>query len=118
DAARRETLEEAGLDLAGPWVALYPVLSVPVNITEPSLRRHWPGWLTTIPCYPFAVWAADAAIRLSAEHSEFRWASLDAARGRVRWDTDRAALDPLVRTVAPVAEPPHPRPGAPNLGVA
>ena len=95
DAARRETLEEAGIQPAGPWIALKPVLSVPVNVIRPDARRHWPGWLTTIPCHPFAVLVAHGALRLSGEHSEFRWALLDEARTLVHWDTDRIALAAL-----------------------
>ena len=102
EAARRETLEEAGFMPTGPWIALGRVLSVPVNAIRPDLRKHWPGWLTTIPCYPFAVETAGHVIRLSAEHAEFRWARLDEARELVHWDNDRAALaalDPAVRAL-------------------
>jgi dATP pyrophosphohydrolase len=102
EAARRETFEEAGFQPVGPWIPLGHILSVPVNVIRPNLRKHWPGWLTTIPCYPFAVEAAGHAIHLSAEHAEFRWARLDEARQLVHWDNDRAALavlDVAVRTM-------------------
>jgi dihydroneopterin triphosphate diphosphatase len=95
DAARREAREEAGIEPAGPWIALKPVLSVPVNVIRPDLRRHWPGWLTTIPCHPFAVESPQGSIRLSAEHAEFRWVGRDQARELVHWDTDRMALAAL-----------------------
>jgi 8-oxo-dGTP pyrophosphatase MutT (NUDIX family) len=68
---------------------------VPVNVIRPDARRHWPGWLTTIPCHPFAVRVAHSAVRLSGEHSEFRWARLDEARTLVHWDSDRIALAAL-----------------------
>jgi dATP pyrophosphohydrolase len=98
EAARRETLEEAGLEWVGPWIALAPRLSVPVNVIRPDLRKHWPGWLTTIPCHPFGFEAPDQPIRLSAEHAEFCWARLREARELVHWDNDRIALSALEGT--------------------
>jgi dATP pyrophosphohydrolase len=95
DAARRETLEEAGIEPAGPWMALSPIMSVAVRVIRPDLRRHWPGWLETIPCHPFAVEAPDQPIRLSAEHAEVRWARLAEARTLVHWENDRVALRAL-----------------------
>src|SRR5713226_4417101 len=100
-----ETLEEAGIEPAGRWIALTPVLSVPVNVIRPDLRKHWPGWLTTIPCYPFAVEAPGQPIRLSAEHAEFRWARPDEARELVHWDNDRVALAALEVAVRPMRNP-------------
>src|SRR5262249_35441791 len=94
-AARRETAEEAGLAPAGRWLALAPVLSIPVSVIRPAERRHWPGWLSTIPCHPFAVPVADERITLSPEHTEYCWASLGEALRLVRWDNDRAALAAL-----------------------
>jgi dATP pyrophosphohydrolase len=94
-AARRETREEAGIEPAGPWIALKPVLSVPVNVIRPDLRKHWPGWLTTIPCYPFTVEAPAHPIRLSAEHAEFRWVRPAEGHQLVHWDNDQVALAAL-----------------------
>ncbi len=94
-AARREASEEAGIEAAEGWIALKPLLSVPVNVIRPAERKHWPRWLSVIPCYPFAVAAGDEPIRLSPEHTQFRWTSIDDARALVRWDNDRVALTAL-----------------------
>jgi dATP pyrophosphohydrolase len=118
EAARRETREEAGIECRGRWIALAPVLSVPVHVIRPGLRKHWPGWLTTIPCYPFAAETPEGPLRLSAEHAEYRWARLDEARALVHWDNDRVVLAALaegVRPMGPSAQPtPRPDPHSPR----
>jgi dATP pyrophosphohydrolase len=98
-AARREAFEEAGIETAEGWLALKPVLSVPVNVIRPAERRHWPRWLSVIPCYPFGVGAGAGPIRLSPEHTEHRWTSVDDARALVRWDNDRIALTALAEAL-------------------
>jgi dATP pyrophosphohydrolase len=98
-AARREAFEEAGIEGAEGWLALKPVLSVPVNVIRPVERRHWPRWLSVIPCYPFAVAAGTEPIRLSPEHTGFCWRSIDEARTLVRWDNDRIALTTLTEAL-------------------
>jgi dihydroneopterin triphosphate diphosphatase len=104
EAARRETREEVGIEPVGPWIALKPVLSLPVNVIRPDARKHWPGWLTTIPCYPFAIEASSSTVfHLSQEHSECRWAHSDEARALVHWDTDRVALTALEVLLRPDA---------------
>jgi dATP pyrophosphohydrolase len=97
--ARREASEEAGIETAAGWLALKPVLSVPASVIRPAERKHWPRWISMIPCYPFAVALGTALIRLSPEHTEFRWTSLDEARALVRWDTDRIALTALAEAL-------------------
>jgi hypothetical protein len=72
---------------------------VPVNVIRPAERKHWPRWLSAIPCYPFAVAAGGEPIRLSPEHSHFRWTSIDEARALARWDNDRIALTALAEAL-------------------
>jgi dATP pyrophosphohydrolase len=106
-AARREAFEEAGIATPEGWLALRPVLSVPVSVIRPAERKHWPRWLSVIPCYPFAVAAGTEPVRLSPEHTHFRWTSIDEARAVVRWDNDRIALTALAEALRPLpAGPP------------
>jgi dATP pyrophosphohydrolase len=101
EAARREAREEAGIETPEGWVSLSPVLTVPVSAIRREARKHWPGWLSTIPCYPFAVRSDADAFRLSTEHTEFRWAPIDEAPALVRWDNDRIALRALAAVLGP-----------------
>jgi dATP pyrophosphohydrolase len=98
-AARREAFEEAAIETAEGWLALNPVLSVPVNVIRPAERKHWPRWLSVIPYHPFAVAVGAGPIRLSSEHTEHRWTSIDEARALVRWDNDRIALTALAEAL-------------------
>jgi hypothetical protein len=68
---------------------------VPVSVIRPDVRTHWPGWLRSIPYYLFAVAVSGGTIRISAEHTDFRWTRVEEARTLVRWENDRIALAAL-----------------------
>ena len=92
-AARRETIEETGLDSNCKTYALEAEAIVPVHCFE--ARKIWPKDLTHIPEYCFAVDATGAEISLSDEHTEYRWLDYDAATKLLTYDSNRAALKEL-----------------------
>jgi dATP pyrophosphohydrolase len=91
-AARRETREEAGIAEPRPVYRLDMVSGVAKSCF--AAGRHWPANLYIVPKHYFAMDAGAGAdgIRISAEHSEFRWASYAAAREALRYDDDKNAL--------------------------
>ena len=82
DAARREAMEEGGIQPNAGFSALDTVSGFPFN------NR-------VITQYAFAVELNDKAVRLSEEHSEYRWLPFDEAWRTLKWDGDRAALTEL-----------------------
>jgi len=97
-AAKREALEEAGIPVSRKYFLLQSKDYVPVS--EFTGRDHWPRALDVIPEHYFAVETAGLEIALSAEHTEFRWASCEEARALLRWDGNKTALWELGQRLA------------------
>ena len=90
EAAKRETVEEAGIPSSADLFMLGTTASVP---TFHFKARHlWPKGLYVIPAYYFAVRASDVEIALSHEHTEYRWVDYYGGVGLLHWDDDRTAL--------------------------
>lgn len=88
-AARRESLEEGGIEARGGWIALDSRASIPRTAFAGA---PWPEDVFVIPEFCFAVDIGDAEIRLSKEHEQFAWLGYEAARERLTWDSNRVAL--------------------------
>ena len=103
EAARREAWEEARVPLDASLRRLAAVGRVPAAVFRD--RWHWPPELTAIPEYSFAVAAAPETVRCSAEHDLVEWLPYPAARERLNWASNRAALAELhaALTGAPAA---------------
>lgn len=114
EAARRELAEETGIE-APPerWLALDAQASVPAVV-----YRDWRDWgpdVFVVREFAFGVEIGEqAAIRLSKEHTEYRWLGLGAAQAVVRYDSNRTALwelnERLTRATALTARQPEPLP--------
>ena len=88
-AARREALEEGGIESRSHWMALDSRASIPRTAFPGA---PWPETVFVIPEFCFAVDIGDAEIRLSKEHEQFAWLGYEAARERLTWDSNRVAL--------------------------
>jgi dATP pyrophosphohydrolase len=95
EAAKRETLEEAGLPECLAFLKLDTVFSVPVTIYKDS--HIWGEDLYVIPCYCFGVLVDTDPIRLSKEHIEFKWSKYDNAKKLLKYESDKLALWELDR---------------------
>ena len=84
-AARREVVEETGIEPQ----RLYNLSRVE------SFYRHTTGEVVLIPQFAAFV-AADAAVRLSAEHDRAEWLTTDEAARRFAWPRERRALDDIL----------------------
>ena len=92
-AARREAKEEAGIPEESTFYGLESRSTVPVS--NFAARRDWPKDLLTIPEIPFGVKIDTTDLRLSEEHTEFRWASYEEAKKLLSWDSNKNALREL-----------------------
>lgn len=90
DAAKRETLEESGVQ-SNQWIALQSLAYLPVTVISPAARRHWDKDLFVIPEYTFGFWCQQE-IRLSDEHTEYLWLPYEEALEKLKWDSNRTAL--------------------------
>jgi dATP pyrophosphohydrolase len=88
-AARREAVEEAGVSSRARLVRLDARAMLPV---EHVYGFRWGPDVLVIPEFCFGVQVGDAGIRLSREHTEFRWVSYKTAMRHLHWDSNRTAL--------------------------
>jgi dihydroneopterin triphosphate diphosphatase len=82
EAARREAWEEGGVPADSHFVAL-------------DHKSSYRTADSTVRQYSFAVELPSRSIRLSEEHSEFRWVGRDEALSMLRFDDYREALQEL-----------------------
>ncbi len=89
EAAIRETTEEAGLPSSLAFVTLASSTTIPVEWVG---GFHWGGEVLVIPEYTFGVDVGAHEIRLSDEHTEFRWSDHKTIAEILTWDSNRSAL--------------------------
>lgn len=89
-AARREAAEEAGAGPDAEFVALDARATMPVVAVTGGFT--WGPDVLVIPEYAFGAGVESGRLRLSDEHSEYGWFSLEEACKAVRWDSSRTAL--------------------------
>lgn len=90
DSARREAMEEANISRESDFLQLNSKTTIPVvNIAGKFL---WGDDIYVIPEYSFAVSITDETLRISEEHSEFRWVSYTEAIELLKFDSNKTAL--------------------------
>lgn len=90
EAAHRETREEIGLSGPARWIVLDARSTLPRSCFDAP--DTWSPDLYVIPEYCFAVEMGHRHIRLSAEHTDLRWAQYDEACRMLKFDSNRNAL--------------------------
>ena len=90
EAAKREIYEEGGIHAAG-ITALKSMCYIPSVVFPKRHLYGWPDDTYVVPEYAFAFPCPDE-IRLSHEHTECVWLPYEAAREKLRWDSNRTAL--------------------------
>lgn len=90
-AARREMVEEAGINPDARLIALDSVASVPAH--EFAASEEWGPevYVVTERCFGVELPQGDE-IALSREHTEVRWLAYDDAHALLEWDSNRTAL--------------------------
>ncbi|MDX9849902.1 MAG: NUDIX pyrophosphatase [Anaerolineaceae bacterium] len=89
-AAKRETLEETGIEPSAYFLHLDTIESVPVTAFKDS--PLWGENVYVIPQFCFGVEGSDWEIELSQEHSSFGWFLYEQAQQLLKYDGDKTAL--------------------------
>ena len=89
EAAKRETLEEAGIDPSNEYMELDSFAMIPV-VNVCGFR--WGSDVLVIPEYCFAVKVDAEQLQLSYEHTEYKWLSYGHAMKILHWDSNKCAL--------------------------
>jgi len=90
EAAKRETLEEAGLSQDLKFIQLDTV--VPIRARGFRDSHLWGDGVYVIPQYCFGGWVEDCEIVLSQEHSACRWLGYEDALALMKFDGNKTAL--------------------------
>lgn len=89
-AARRESLEEAGIAGSCPFIQLQAVSSIPVNCFRDA--HLWGNDIYVIPEHSFGVDVTGLKIALSTEHHAVRWESYADACALLSYDSNKTSL--------------------------
>lgn len=90
EAAKRETIEEMGIDPIN-IKQLTCIAYVPAEVIAENKRHHWDKNTYVIPEYSFAF-ECDLEPFLSNEHTEYKWLTYDEARKLLKWDSNKVAM--------------------------
>jgi dATP pyrophosphohydrolase len=89
EAARRESFEEAGIKSENEFVKLDSFSSVPA---EGISGMIWGQKVLVVPQYCFAVEVKSERLKLSTEHTEYRWLNYEEAHAILHYDSNKNAL--------------------------
>ena len=95
EAAKRECFEEANIPLTTELYKLDSICSIPVEIYCEEYRKNWDKNYFVITEYTFAFKLTEDIIKISNEHSEFKWVSYEEAITLLKYDSNRTALTEL-----------------------
>jgi dATP pyrophosphohydrolase len=90
DAVKRESFEEAGIPLFAHYLKLDTISSIPTEGF--AAKKDWPKDLYVLPGYYFSVHLASPTIKLSDEHTDFKWVTYQEAVDLLKWEADKTAL--------------------------
>ena len=90
DAAQRETYEECGIPNEATYIKLDSITSIPVYFFRAS--PHWGEDVYVIPQYAFGVDASGYDLKLSFEHTDYRWLPYEQARDLLYWHNNKTDL--------------------------
>ncbi len=90
ETAKREAFEEAAIPRTCSLYKLNTVATIPANKYPAS--KEWGPKVYTIPQHYFAIEVRDSELKLSREHTEYRWVSFEEAEEMLLWDTDKTGL--------------------------
>ena len=90
EAAKREAWEEARISPDHSFKRLDSQASIPVE--NPDRRKLWGENVLVIPEYCFAVEVERSVVKISEEHTEYRWLGFSEARDLLRLMSNKIAL--------------------------
>jgi len=89
EAARREAFEEAGIEQSSHFLELDSVATIPV---VGICGFKWGADVLVVPEYCFGVKVEHEDLRISREHTSFKWAEYETANRELHRDSNKNAL--------------------------
>lgn len=95
ETAKRECFEEAQIPVNTTFYKLDAISTIPAEIYPEKYRKYWDKNCFVIKEYKFAFKLIDDIIKISDEHSEFKWATYEEAISLLKYDSNKTALTEL-----------------------
>ena len=95
EAAKRECFEEAEIPLDTVLYKLDTINTIPAEIFDEKHTKNWDKNCFVIKEYTFAIRLEKDIIKISDEHSEFRWVDYNEAIELLKYDSNKTALTEL-----------------------
>lgn len=95
EAAKRECFEEAAIPLNTVLYKLDAITTIPAEIYSEEYKKNWGKNCFVIKEYAFAFKITEDIIKISDEHSEFKWVTYDEAISLLKYDSNKTALTEL-----------------------
>jgi len=95
EAAKRECYEEAKILSNTRFYKLDTISSIPSEIFCEEYRKNWGKDCFVINEYTFAIRLEEDIIKISEEHSEYKWVTYDEAISLLKYDSNKTALTEL-----------------------
>lgn len=89
EAAKREAHEETGISHKSKMVQLSSATCIPVVDVSGFI---WGEDVLVIPEFSFGVELMSKIIKISHEHSAYKWFTYDEAMRELKWDSNKTAL--------------------------
>ena len=93
ESAKREAFEEAEISLDSNFLKLDTVNSIPAEEFADSI--YWGEDVYVIPENCYGVEITDKQLKISYEHTEYKWMSYAEAISYLKWDGNKVALREL-----------------------
>jgi dATP pyrophosphohydrolase len=90
ESAKREAWEEAGISNDSLYTKLDTINSIPASEFKDSI--YWDENVYVIPENCYGVEIEDNQLKLSHEHTEYKWVSYNDASSYLKWDGNKVAL--------------------------
>ncbi len=90
-SAQREAFEEAGIDYSCKCLPLETRATLP-SYLFPFAEKLWGKQSLVVPEWAFAIELPDKRVKLSDEHTEYRWANYREAVELLHFDSNKIAL--------------------------
>lgn len=90
-SAQLEAFEEASIAMKSNYTELETQCSIATEYF-PKARKIWGESCLVIPEYAFAVRVHSKDLKLSDEHTEYKWVSYDTAKESLKFDSNIVAL--------------------------
>lgn len=95
ETAKRECFEEADIPFDTVLYKLDTINSIPAEIFGEKHTKNWGENCFVIKEYTFAMRLEKDIIKISNEHSEFRWVDYEEAIRLLKYDSNKTALTEL-----------------------